>query len=54
MAPLDLIFEAAIRHPQIPEFTDLARAFPGTKMVLDHIGGVIGVGTYVGRRDEIC
>lgn len=53
LAPLDLIFEAAIRHPQIPEFTDLARAFPDTKMVLNHIGGVIGVGTYAGRRDEI-
>jgi L-fuconolactonase len=53
LAPLDLIFEAAIRHPQIPEFTDLARAFPDTKMVLDHIGGVVGVGTYADRRDEI-
>ena len=31
----------------------MARAFPDTKMVLNHIGGVIGVGTYAGRRDEI-
>jgi L-fuconolactonase len=53
LAPLGLIFEAAIRHPQLPEFLDLARAFPETPMVLDHIGGVIGVGTYAGRRDEI-
>jgi len=53
LAPLGLIFEAAIRHPQLPDFLDLARAFPDTAMVLDHIGGVVGVGTYAGRRDEI-
>ena len=53
LAPLGLIFEAAIRHPQLPDFLDLARAFPDTKMVLDHIGGVVGVGSYAGRRDEI-
>ena len=53
LAPQGLIFEAAIRHPQLPEFLDLARAFPETPMVLDHIGGVVGVGTFAGRRDEI-
>ncbi len=53
LAPLGLIFEAAIRHPQLSDFHSLACAFPDTKMVLDHIGGVIGVGTYAGRRDEI-
>ncbi|MCA8926870.1 MAG: amidohydrolase family protein [Alphaproteobacteria bacterium] len=53
LAPLGLVFEAAIRHPQLPDFLDLARAFPDTCMVLDHIGGVVGVGTYAGRRDEI-
>ncbi len=53
LTPLGLIFEAAIRHPQLPDFLDLARAFPDTKMVLDHIGGVVGVGSYAGRRDEI-
>lgn len=53
LAPLGLIFEAAIRHPQLPDFLNLARAFPDTRMVLNHIGGVVGVGTYAGRRDEI-
>jgi L-fuconolactonase len=53
LAPLGLIFEAAIRHPQLSDFHSLACAFPDTKMVLDHIGGVVGVGTYAGRRDEI-
>ncbi len=53
LAPLGMIFEAAIRHPQLSDFHSLACAFPNTKMVLDHIGGVVGVGTYADRRDEI-
>ena len=31
----------------------LARAVPGTTMVLDHLGTPLGVGPYAGRRDEI-
>ncbi|MPY74800.1 MAG: amidohydrolase family protein [Alphaproteobacteria bacterium] len=53
IAPLGLIFEGVCRHPQLPDFVDLARAFPGTTMVLNHLGGVAGVGSYAGRRDEI-
>ena len=32
-------FEVWCFHPQLPEVTDLARAFPGTTIVLDHFGG---------------
>ena len=53
IAPLGLIFEGVCRHPQLPDFVDLARAFPDTTMVLNHLGGVAGVGSYAGRRDEI-
>src|SRR3954447_2123072 len=53
LAPLDLSFDAWLFHPQIGELTDLARAFPDTKIVLDHCGGPIGLGAYAGRRDEI-
>jgi predicted TIM-barrel fold metal-dependent hydrolase len=34
-------------------FADLARAFPDTRIVLDHCGGPIGVGSYANRRQEI-
>src|SRR3981189_3702629 len=53
LAPLGLSFDAWLFHPQIGELTDLARAFPDTKIVLDHCGGPIGLGSYAGRRDEI-
>ena len=32
---------------------DLARAFPDQPIVLDHVGGALGIGPYAGRRDEI-
>jgi predicted TIM-barrel fold metal-dependent hydrolase len=53
LAPLDLSFDAWLFHPQIGELTDLARAFPDTRIVLDHCGGPIGVGSYASRRQEI-
>ena len=53
LAPLGLSFDAWLFHPQIGELTDLARAFPDTRIVLDHCGGPIGVGSYANRREEI-
>ena len=50
---LGLSFDAWLYHPQIDELTDLARAFPETRIVLNHVGGPIGIGTYAGRRDEV-
>ena len=38
----DLVFDAWQYHPQMPELTDLARAFPDTKIILDHFGGPLG------------
>ena len=52
LAPLGLSFEAWMFHPQLPEFVDLARAFPDTKIVLDHCGGPVGLGRFAGRREE--
>jgi predicted TIM-barrel fold metal-dependent hydrolase len=53
LAPLGLSFDAWMFHPQIPELADLARAFPDTKIVLDHCGGPVGLGVYANRREEI-
>jgi predicted TIM-barrel fold metal-dependent hydrolase len=53
LAPLGLSFDAWLFHPQIGELTDLARAFPDTRIVLDHCGGPAGIGRYANRRDEI-
>lgn len=40
-------------HYQNEDFLDLARAVPTTTMVLDHFGTPVGIGPYVGKRDEI-
>jgi predicted TIM-barrel fold metal-dependent hydrolase len=53
LAPLGLSFDAWLFHPQIGELTDLARAFPNTRIVLDHCGGPAGLGVYANRREEI-
>jgi predicted TIM-barrel fold metal-dependent hydrolase len=52
LAPLDLSFDAWLFHPQIGELVDLARAFPDTRIVLDHCGGPIGIGRFAGKRAE--
>lgn len=53
LAPLGLSFDGWLYYHQLDEFADLARAFPDTRMCLDHCGGVIGIGSYAGRRDEV-
>ena len=53
LGPLGLSFDAWMYHTQLGELVDLARAFPGTPIVLDHVGGPIGLGPYAGKRDEV-
>ncbi|WP_291863719.1 amidohydrolase family protein [Bradyrhizobium sp.] len=52
LAPLGLSFDAWLFHPQIGELIDLARAFPDTRIVLDHCGGPVGIGRFAGKREE--
>lgn len=40
-------------HLQLDELTELARAVPGTTIVLDHFSTPLGVGAWAGRHDEI-
>jgi L-fuconolactonase len=53
LAKLGLSFESWQYHPQLPDAIELARAFPDTTIILNHVGGVLGVGPYSGRRQEI-
>lgn len=53
LAPLGLSFDAWVYHPQLGDVVDLARAFPGTPIVLNHVGGPIGLGRYKGKRDAV-
>ena len=51
--PLGLSFDAWMYFTQLGELADLARAFPETPIVLDHVGGAIGIGPYAGKRNEV-
>jgi L-fuconolactonase len=53
LAANGLTFEAWQYHPQLPDVLGLARAFPDTPIMLNHVGGPLGIGPYAGRRDEV-
>ena len=50
---LGLSFDAWLYHPQLTELADLARAFPGVTIILDHIAGPLGIGAYTGKKEEV-
>ncbi|MBI3514536.1 MAG: amidohydrolase family protein [Proteobacteria bacterium] len=53
LKPLGLSFDAWMYHTQLADLVDLARAFPEQPIVLDHIGGALGIGPYAGQRDAV-
>ncbi|MFQ5380200.1 MAG: amidohydrolase family protein [Dehalococcoidia bacterium] len=48
-----LTYETWHYHYQNREFLNLARAVPGTTIILDHFGTPLGVGPYETQKDEI-
>ena len=53
LAPRKLSFDVMVYHRQIPELADLARAFPDTTIVVNHIGGLVAwTRSYAARKDE--
>ncbi|MFC1977341.1 amidohydrolase family protein [Chloroflexota bacterium] len=48
-----LSFDAWLNHTQLMELVDLARAFPDIPIILNHIGGPLGVGPYAEKREEV-
>lgn len=52
LAPLNLTFEAWLYHPQLPDLADLARAYPQTTIILNHVGGPLGIGPYKDKKAE--
>jgi L-fuconolactonase len=53
LARLGLSYDAWLYFHQIPRLAALARAFPETPIVLNHCGGVLGIGRYAGNRHEV-
>jgi predicted TIM-barrel fold metal-dependent hydrolase len=52
LAPMGLSFDAWLLEPQLPDLIDLARAFPDTTIVLDHVGTPLGRASYAGKLEE--
>ncbi|HEX3366684.1 amidohydrolase family protein [Phenylobacterium sp.] len=48
LAHMGLSFDAWLLEPQLPDVISLARAFPETTIVLDHVGTPLGRGDYEG------
>jgi len=46
-----LSFDAWCYHTQLDEL--IARVYPDVPIVLNHVGGAIGLGRYAGKRDEV-
>ncbi len=53
LGELGLTFDAWLYHPQLGDVVDLARAFPDQPIVLNHVGGPLGLDWYAERRDEV-
>ena len=52
LAKYGMSFDAWLLEPQLDELLDLARAFPNTPVILDHVGTPLGIASYQGRRGE--
>lgn len=53
LARLGLSYDAWQYHTQLDELADLARQFPDTPIIVNHIGAPLGVGPYATRRAEV-
>ncbi|WP_428666429.1 amidohydrolase family protein [Reyranella sp.] len=53
LGKMGLTFDSWHFHPQLPDLVDLARAFPDTTIICDHVGGMLGIGQYAGKTAEV-
>ena len=53
LARMGLPLEAWLYFPQLPELAAFAKAVPDLPIILNHIGGLLRVGPYANRDDEV-
>jgi len=53
LAARGLSFDAWLFHTQIDELCELAHAFEETSIILDHVGGPLGIGPFEDRHAEV-
>ena len=53
LSGMGLSLEGWLYFPQLPELADFARAVPDLTIILNHIGGLMRLGPYANRDDEV-
>lgn len=53
LASRNLSFDAWVYFHQLEELADLAQAFPNTIIIVNHVGGPIGMGPYADKKEEV-
>ena len=53
LAGMGLSLEGWLYSPQLPELAEFAKAVPNLTIILNHIGGLLRVGPYANREDEV-
>ena len=53
LARLGLCLENSLYHPQLAELATFASALPDLTIILNHIGGLVRIGPYANRDDEV-
>lgn len=53
LARMGLSLEGWMYFPQLPELADFARALPNLPIILNHIGGLVRIGPYANKDDEV-
>ena len=48
-----LVFDVFVYQSQLEDVVALARTFPEQKIVVDHVGGILGVGPYKSRQQDL-
>ena len=50
---MGLTFDAWSYHPQIRQLADAAQAAPETTIIMDHVGGPLGIGPYENQQEDV-
>jgi predicted TIM-barrel fold metal-dependent hydrolase len=53
LSSLGMVFDTWHYHNQIKDLTKLANNIPELVIIHDHFGGPLGIGPYIGKREEI-
>ena len=53
LARMGLSFDAWLYYPQLPQLADFAKAIPDLSIIVNHMGGLLRVGPYANRDNEV-